>query len=150
MKSRAFTLIELLVVVLIIGILAAIALPQYQLAVEKARATEAVINVQAWYQALQRYYLANDSYPDDGLGDIDISLPTPKHFTQRYYHEQGTVYIGYYNDDYMISRILTTGRELTCSVQDSSAFGEKICKMLCKTSTLQTVWGSGEQGCLIP
>ena len=63
MKNRAFTLIELLVVVLIIGILAAIALPQYRFAVEKARAAEAVMNVQAWYNALQRYYLANGSYP---------------------------------------------------------------------------------------
>jgi len=65
MKNIGFTLIELLVVVLIIGILAAIALPQYQTAVAKSRAAEALINVRALSDTVQRYVLETGSYPDN-------------------------------------------------------------------------------------
>ena len=56
--KRAFTLIELLVVVLIIGILAAIALPQYQKAVAKARGAELISMVKAVNTAQEAYFLA--------------------------------------------------------------------------------------------
>ena len=61
--KKAFTLIELLVVVLIIGILSAIALPQYTRSVEKSRATEAVMGVSALEKAIDIYLLENGGYP---------------------------------------------------------------------------------------
>lgn len=71
---KAFTLIELLVVVLIIGILAAVALPQYQKAVEKSRGTQALTLMGAFAQALSAYYMANGSYPTSFEElDLDVS-----------------------------------------------------------------------------
>ena len=68
-----FTLIELLVVVLIIGILAAVAMPQYQFAVDKSRVISYVEKAQEIIKAEQVYYLANGSYTRD-LRNLDIDL----------------------------------------------------------------------------
>lgn len=72
--QKGFTLIELLVVVLIIGILAAVAVPQYQKTVAKARAAEAVSVLNSIVLAEQAYYLASGQYALD-LEDLDIGIP---------------------------------------------------------------------------
>lgn len=77
-NKKAFTLIELLVVVLIIGILAAIALPQYEKAVLKAKLTRIDIFMNALCTSIDTYILAN-GIPSSGISldmsQLDVGIP---------------------------------------------------------------------------
>ncbi|MGN0015941.1 MAG: type IV pilin protein [Candidatus Avelusimicrobium sp.] len=73
--KNGFTLIELLVVVLIIGILSAVALPQYNRAVLKARYSEIQTIISAYKTAAEAYYMANGAYPDY-WHDMDLEPPS--------------------------------------------------------------------------
>ena len=72
-RLGGFTLIELLVVVLIIGILAAMALPQYFKAVERSRMTEAVAIMDSVAKAQRRKFMQTNDYANDFRG-LDVSL----------------------------------------------------------------------------
>ena len=73
-NKKGFTLIELLIVVLIIGVLAAVALPQYQKAVERSRATQLVMASRAISDAQTAYYLANGVYAEKN-DELAVSFP---------------------------------------------------------------------------
>lgn len=151
--KSAFTLIELLVVVLIISILAAVALSQYKLAVEKARAAEAMTALKTVSNAAEVYYLTNGKYPDS-LDELDVTVPNLKYFRWII----AVPYIGLKRNDgsYHLARAFShsswKGRyscDVSSITNSPDSLGGKVCKNLCGTDTLGKIWGSDEPGCVI-
>ncbi len=136
MNNKAFTLIELLVVVLIIGILAAIAVPQYQKAVGKSRAMQLITASKSLAEANRAYYLQNGTYTKK-FENLDINFGNVKggnlqitsstgcnlQFDPYVYCFMSSPYISilrYYNPDILVCY----------SYNDDNYKGDDLCKML--------------------
>lgn len=81
--KKGFTLIELLIVMVIVGVMVAVALPQYQRSMERGRAMEGLANVRAAAEQLAAYYLVHGGLPElntflsrDLLKNNDFAFPT--------------------------------------------------------------------------
>lgn len=74
-NRKGFSLVEILVVVLIVGILGAVALPQYQAAVIKSKLSTLMPMVRAIASAEERHYLAIGEYAAN-VSDLDVNFPS--------------------------------------------------------------------------
>jgi general secretion pathway protein G len=72
--QRGFTLIEIMVVVIIIGLLAAVVVPQFLSRVDDARITKAKGDIQGLETALTLYKLDNFSYPTSEQGLMALTV----------------------------------------------------------------------------
>ena len=72
-RFHGFSLMEVMIVVVIIGILAALAYPNLEKYLKRARQTEAKTNLSAIYTAQKIYFTLNQSYADD-INKLDLSL----------------------------------------------------------------------------
>ncbi|MBU0650928.1 prepilin-type N-terminal cleavage/methylation domain-containing protein [bacterium] len=75
---KGFTLIEVLIVILIVGILASLAMPQYTKLVEKAKVSEAKTMLSAIRTAEGIYFSEKDEYTEDLEDDLDVEVTTAK------------------------------------------------------------------------
>src|SRR5215204_1275747 len=77
---KGFTLVELAVVIIIIGVLAAFAVPRFLDSVERSKAAESFNYLAAVRAAQERYQVRQGTYAAD-LDDLDIQMPAPKYFS---------------------------------------------------------------------
>lgn len=137
-NKKGFTLLELLVVVLIIGILAAVALPQYKKSVEESKVSEALMNIAVIEGAGQRYILAHPDTSSTWLKDfLDVDLSggewhgvtyVTKNFQYAVVVNRSGTWFEIYRNSYDYVLASNTSKH-SCFTQETD-MGRYICKYL--------------------
>ena len=130
-----FTLIELLVVVLIIAVLAAIALPQYQKAVTRARAQEALLYVREVVRQQRLYFLEHGEWASSANKAKLLGLPNlPNGIALHEWYPGSRITVrtnGKYNYDmYLYDYYSPSTEDIYCQASPSSARAVAACSSL--------------------
>ena len=83
-RPNAFTLVELLVVVAIVGILSAIALPNFLSQTDKAKATEAKTSIASTLKQAHAKFLEDGEDPKNAIADMNSNYGTPTNGTTKF------------------------------------------------------------------
>ena len=132
-NKKAFTLIELLVVILIIGILAAIAVPQYQKAVAKAELAQIISAVKSLKRAQEVYFLSKGEYANS-INLLDISINdenTSCQLTTGQYN-----YVQCYNKNFsLVAYVNKPAIECAAKTQDTNSALAYACRDFTKSTS---------------
>ncbi|HPA46339.1 MAG TPA: prepilin-type N-terminal cleavage/methylation domain-containing protein [bacterium] len=141
MRRPAFTLIELLIVVAIIGILAAIAVPNFMNARVKAKIARVLANMKTTTQALELYYLDNHSYTRWAREDVGwdgyAQLTTPVAYIQGFSVVENAFYPAF---EEMLGNTTETDRYFELGTFKSSS-GRSYTIMVPNDTWVLEAWG---------
>jgi len=124
--AKAFTLLELVVVIIIVGLLASLALPRFLDLIEYSRTTEALANIKAVRESMERCYLMNNgSYVECRLteslsfGPVTLDIENPNEASNAHF-DYSTTLVGLIDGEWMfyVTAIRNTRDGGTGSVPD--------------------------------
>lgn len=135
LTKKGFTLLEVLVVVLIVTILASLALPQYFINVELAKAREAIDYARLWQGAREIYFAQHEAFPSSNSSLVIDDFSNANYFNQSYVDLNNTSGYAFFTRTTGLYAIKAAAQssEVSCcwsTNNDDNQKGQKICANL--------------------